>query len=71
MPRIYSLTSGFLNRAWSDAPDTESAAPTTTARRTRGSLIRMTISLKAEGISGKEEGEKAESRVLIKPQGEI
>ncbi len=45
IPRMNSLTRGFRNTAWRDAPETEREAPTARARRRRGSLILNTISL--------------------------
>jgi hypothetical protein len=43
IPRMNSLTSGFLNRAWSAAPDTESEEPTIIARMSRGSRTLKTV----------------------------
>jgi len=44
IPRINSLTSGFLNKAWREAPERERAAPAMRARRSLGSRIRKRIS---------------------------
>ncbi len=51
IPRMYSLTRGFLKSAWREAPETDSAAPTIRASKSRGSLILKTMSLRAWGIS--------------------
>ncbi len=44
---MYSLTSGFLKTAWSEAPETDRAAPTARPRRIRGRRMPNRMSLSA------------------------
>ena len=71
MPSVYSLTKGFLNRAWSEAPETPSPAPATRARRRRGRRMPKMISRTASGRPARRLGKRGERSARPSWPGEI
>ncbi len=64
MPRLNSKTRGFLNSAWSEAPDTASAAPAKRASRSRGSRTRKRMSAYGDGPEPSPPGKTASATVV-------
>ena len=70
-PRVKDEASGFLSTDCITAPDTESAAPTSQARRTRGSLMSQTMPAWSGGMSvGSGEPEARARRIRAHSAGE-